>query len=351
MNHSVRRDSSNGLFAVLRERLVPGLLAGVAALFAFLPRTAHAQVSEPAPDAPQIRWQAPADCPDAAYLNAYIERLLARPIAALAAPRMIAQGSVQRESSGKWQLSLRIDMGDRTSEETLIARQCRALADAMALKLALIIDPLGVAGAVEPRRSVALSSNREPLASAAAQRSSPRARADGDSARVAVRLGGVAGLGYLPGVSRGASLYGSLALSSFRVELGGQVETGDDAYSSQVRSIGVHLALISGALRTCVETTRGPIALPLCAGLELGVMRGTGFGVPNPASASSLWAAALLSSGARVPLSQRWAVWIEVSALVDFIRPGFYMANLEGLYLAPRAGARGSAGFEFNFGP
>lgn len=104
--------------------------------------TAHAQLA--------LEWRAPAGCPRADAVRADVDRLLGGEVPALA-----ASGEIVRTADG-WELRLRVGA---EGERVLVAHECRLLAEATALILALAIDPVRVvevdegpatSGAVEP---------------------------------------------------------------------------------------------------------------------------------------------------------------------------------------------------------
>jgi hypothetical protein len=114
-------------------------IVATAAAFAGAPlASTYAQSPEPAP-AVAIAWQAPKECPDTAYIEREIARLLAgsSPPSSL---RLRARADVTREIEG-WRLDLTTTSVHGTGRRTITAETCRALADATALILALAVDP------------------------------------------------------------------------------------------------------------------------------------------------------------------------------------------------------------------
>ncbi len=301
----------------------------------------------------ELRWEAPNECPDAASVSTSTERLLGQPLHGPRGNSVRAQGKVSKNGSGNWELQLRISVGDRVEEETLIAKKCRALADAMALKVALASDPLAVVESVQgdtlAPAAPALPAKAPPPPSSdrrtmGAIRDASKSRRSSGS----LRLTGGAGVGQLPGVSGGSALYGSLQLSSFRAELGAQFYRGGDVRYAQLPNVGAHLDLYSGTVRACLTPNAGRWTFPICGGFELGVMRGEGFGVTTTQTASSLWGAVIVGPAMRLSLTRTFAFWLEADAVLPLIRPGFHVANLDTLYVAPRSGSRACAGFEVN---
>jgi hypothetical protein len=343
---------------ISKGRGVVRLLSGAILLLTGLRLSSSARASDRL--APEIgvdlRWEAPNECPDANTVRAGTERLLGQSLDVPRGNNVRAHGKVSRNSSGNWELELRIAVGDRVEEETLIAKKCRALADAMALKVALASDPLAVVESVE-RDIPASAAPAEAAAKASlspsdhAQSQPPPSGLSGTRRlRGSLRITGGVGVGQLPGASAGTALYGSLELSSFRAELGAQFYRGGDARYVQLPSVGAQLDLLSGTVRACFTQGASRWTFPICSGFELGVMRGEGFGVATTETASRLWAAAIVGPAVRFSLTRGVALWLEADAVLPLIRPGFHMQNLDTLYLAPASGWRACVGLEVDLG-
>jgi hypothetical protein len=337
---------------ISRDRKLPRLRNGAIFLLTGLHLSSASASDGVAPEiGVDLRWEAPNECPDAASVRAFTEHLLGQPLSAPRANNVRAQGKVSKNDAGNWELRLRLSVADRVEEETLIAKKCRALGDAMALKVALASDPFALVESVQRETSAPVAAELPANAAHVPSNDArllppPNGSSESRHVRASVRITGGAGVGQLPGVSGGTALYGSLQLSSFRAELGAQFYHGGDARYAQLPGVGAHLDLFSGTVRACFSPSAGRWTFPICSGLELGGMRGEGFGVGTREAASSLWGAAIVGPAVRVSLTRTFALWLEADAVLPFIRPGFHMANLDTLYVAPSSGSRASAGFE-----
>jgi hypothetical protein len=304
-----------------------------------------------------LSWTAPDGCPDAAYVTSYLERLLGRHIEPSSESAIRAVGTVRKNEVGNWELAFRISVSDRVAEEVLVASKCRALADATVLKTALAADPLAVVDAIEARPASGAGGTASGGSSGSPAGEPPLALSSvgfvpaPEPTLVRLRVEGVGIMGPMPALGRGGGVYASLQHGRVRFELGGEIAWGGETRSSSAPSVGAHLSLISGAARTCLLLPReGRWSVPICGGFELGVMHGAGFGAAVPESAQSLWGAAVVGPAVRFSASRRWALWVELDAVVPLIRPGFYVENLGTLYVAPAAGTRGAVGLEVDFG-
>jgi hypothetical protein len=299
-----------------------------------------------------VQWEAPPECPDLASVRRYAERLLGQPLDSPRSRSVVARGKVQRDDAGYWQLELLVAVGEHVEEETLTAKKCRALADATALKLALACDPMAVVAAVQPAASepaLSASGVAAPGGSAQPARAGVERRAPSRSLWLGLRGAGGPQFGPLPGVTPGLALYGSLERGRLRVELGALYAWGGTARYAALPEVGAHLELLAGSARACFVPSRQRWSFPLCAAGELGNLRGEGFGVEQPFTAHSPWAAAVLGAASRFRLSSWLSLWLEADAVLAVVRPGFHMRNLQTLYLAPQLGARLAAGLELNF--
>jgi hypothetical protein len=360
---------------VTRRRVLARLVSGtLPALFAcYATRAIAAAPAEAAPsgdspnaddpsghDSVQIEWEAPPECPNAQDIQAHAERLLGQPLGAARAQRVVARAVVRRNEAGNWELRLSLTSNERVSEDTLIAKQCLALGDATALKVALAVDPVATA------RAVALAAgNAESSGNSAAPKPAPvpelragpsqvpetDATSSPTPASLGVRLTSGAGLGVLPSVAGGAALALWLQQSAWRAELGAYGFWGGDAHYQRMPAVGARLQLFSAVARGCPILRGGTLEFPICFGLELGVMRGEGYGVERTDSAHSWWGAVAVGPALKAPVSEIFSLWFEADGAFAFLRPGFNVRNLGSLYSAGPGSVRVWAGGEIRFDP
>jgi hypothetical protein len=216
----------------------------------------------------------------------------------------------------------------------------------MALKVALAVDPMAVVDAVQAPPEPSPGAPREAPAEQPRPAAQTKARL---RPHVGLRLVGDVGLGPLPGVTPGAGLYGSLQFPSFRVELGAQAFWGGVARYATPESVGADLQVFMGAARGCVTPGSGRWLFPICGGLELGTMRGQGFGANTTGSSSGLWGGVVIGPAVQFRTTQRLSLWVEADATLTLLKPEFHIRNLPTLYAPAAGGSRASAGFELNF--
>lgn len=298
-----------------------------------------------------IMWEAPTECPDREAVTRYAERLLGHPLDKVRGRSVSARGTVQRSELGNWQLHLMVVVGDNIEEEWLTATNCRALSDATALKVALACDPLAVVEAVEPTVPVAPPPPLPPKALPTRRAETKPGMPDLTKRRNwGLRAMGGAGFGQLPGISPGVAIYGSLQFRAFRLELGGQYYLGGEARYEDLPSVGADLELASATARACLTPGIGRWSFPVCAGFEIGMMRGQGFGAATTSTDTSVWGAVIVGPALRFSVTRSFALWVEADALVPVLRPGFHMRNLDSLYVVPAGASRALGGLEVNWG-
>ncbi|MGB1275182.1 MAG: hypothetical protein ACPG77_05475, partial [Nannocystaceae bacterium] len=91
------------------------------------------------------------------------------------------------------------------------------------------------------------------------------------------------------------------------------------------------------------------VSFPLCFGVDLGAMRGTGVGALTVReTASSFWSAARIRGGALWQRG-RWGLWLDASALVSLLQPSFRTVQTPLVFRAGRVGGEFAGGVEVRF--
>jgi hypothetical protein len=293
----------------------------------------------------EIVWEAPPECPDANSVVHYAERLLGQPLSTPRSQRVFARATVRRDEAGNWNLALLLTSNGHVSEETLVAKQCATLRDAVGLQVALATDPVAAARAIETETiTKGPAPNAPPIE--ADRAAYPNEHPAKPRAQAGLRLTGGAALGLLPSIELGAALTLWVQKSAWRAELSGLGFGGSSAHVESMPAIGAHLQLYSGAARGCAVPRIGRAELPVCLGVELGVMRAEGFGAQMTDTSHSLWGAIAVGPALRLPVTQTVSLWLEADELVSFLRPGFNVRNLGTFYTAPAESTRIWAGCE-----
>ncbi|HEY8377150.1 MAG TPA: hypothetical protein VIK91_11705, partial [Nannocystis sp.] len=115
--------------------------------------------------------------------------------------------------------------------------------------------------------------------------------------------------------------------------------------------VGGRVWLWSTGLRACAHPGRGRLELPLCAGVEAGVLTGKGIGALIGARrVTSAWAAASLGPGALVRLTPRVAFTLGLDLLIILAYPRLQIPGRGTVCCAARLGALATAGLELRLG-
>lgn len=333
----------------------------------------------PAVVAVELDWQAPRGCPTEGHVEATIARLVGQPIAAgrAGAGSSTQVRAVVRTRPEGFEVELHTRHGVAEEHRTFTAPRCDALADATALIVAVALRPLETAAAastaaasevapdpppsavppaptvVAPRQRPAVAAP-VPTARASEAAASEAAASEAEGARAvggALAVTGGPAVGVLPGV--GAQLAAVLALRGprWRVEAGGTYWFPRTATTADQPTVEIGLG--SGTVRGCYVLARSRLELPLCAGAELGAMRGRGQGAGVLSKTSrSLWAAAHAGPGLTWRLGPWAAVRLAVDVLVALRQPGFDLrigGERVELHRVPPVGGRAALGIELRW--
>jgi hypothetical protein len=284
----------------------------------------HAATIARAEERFSLAWEAPAECPGQSRVAEAIRAWLDQPRDGLAAQAVRVEAKVRPSLYG-WELELTLAAHGGSEHQTLVAARCETLVQVVALKVALAADATAVMRSLE---------------------SVPAAGVQAEGPKLAIRGALGAALGPLPDVSAFVSVGGSVELPGWRIEVGGAAWLPRSASYPELPSVGANFTLATGSAAGCLLPAMGAVDFPICAGAELGVMRGSGFGVTNVATSSQLWAAAVLGPAVRWALGSSVSLWVGVDVVIGIARPAFHMRNLEELYRPDPVGARTWAGFE-----
>ena len=307
----------------LRPRL--GFSAALSTVLVFVARPSRAD------DLEGVSWEAPPSCPTEAAVRAAARQWLPEGDVDLSTIHVVAR--VARHAAG-FALDLSFESKSGSGHETLVAARCQTLADVVALKVALAADPVATLESAEAQPEEGTGRRR-------------RARVP---IRYGVRLAGGVGFGPLPGAGPAAALLGSIIWQSARLELGAGYWFPKTAHFIEIPTIGADLSLAAAMLRACATPRLGSVELPACAGLEIGDMRGTGFGVDTVRTADRVWIAVVLGPAAAIPLTNQVFLWLEADAVLALMRPdGYGIRNLGTLYRPEIGAARVWAGLEVRF--
>ena len=330
-------------------------LAGAVFTAAMVSVAAFALAQEP-PSNVELAWSAPAECPGRASVEREIRANLAG--STVAGNAVVARASVAR-AGDKWHVDLAIRSGQGSGERSFDAASCAELASAVALIVALTVDPSR--RPAEPDAAPPVVADAGPPAPAPATPPAPAPPPTADSSedppKLAIGGEALADVGALPSASVGGGLTLALLLGRVRIEARGRLFVSQRALDTAQPTQGVDLSLVGGGGRGCFAILAGELTLAPCAGLAIERVAAAGFGGATGTAAFSrdtTWASGsggLLATWA--PL--RWfALRLDAEILVPFSRPSFVVLAPDGsvagvLHRPSPLGGRLGLGVEFRF--
>ena len=254
---------------------------------------AHAESPQ---QAVELRWYAPAECPDNLALVRAIEDFLGQPVSDAPRQQLSIVARVLGDVAHGYAAKVTFVNADATTERILDHSDCSKLTEGVALLAALAIDPERVqqrqqaAPAQEPEAATAtaLPATPVPVEPAVAQavlsdrQAMPEAK--GRAARrrqLRVGLLGLVGGGMLPSAAPGLSAEVSLALGVFEAAIGGRYWTTRSAQVPGYPGSSVELSLVTAGLRLCGVPGGPRWSWLICARSDVGDMSGHGEQVDN----------------------------------------------------------------------
>ena len=301
-------------------------------------------------------WSAPRGCPDRAWVEERMQHYLARS----AAPRLETHGRIVLVDAG-YRLELRVGEDVRTLEGT----DCRRLAEAAALIMAVAADAVTVATTIvatessavvpEPEETQLGPEPDEPTVTTVSVAPPPARPNDERPTSNRAISGGLRPLfgvdgNILPGAGVGLGTAALLRGSGpWRVQVRGtywmpRTVRVDDA------DAGARVWAAGGGVDGCWEPGRAAVFGLVCGGVEFGALGGSGFGTGiETRRATQLWSAATLGGGVGWSMTRVLALVLEAQLLVSLRRPAFHLDGLGPVHRAGSVGGRGFLGLEVRF--
>lgn len=287
----------------------------------------------------EVRWEAPAGCPDR---EALLARMHARIGPDAEGPASV-HGTVSATNSG-YALALELAIAGNATQRELDAATCGELVDAAALIVAVALDPVfavaeptiaEVIAVPEPAPQRAPARPHVAIATAPVepvQRRRPTMRALGLGLRPLVGA-------WFGAVPRAAATVGFdvvfPARRSLRAELG--VLAIPRQHVAIAEDAGANLWLASAVLRACFAPAVGRVRPMGCAGMSAGAIGGRGFGSGiTPRSHAEPWAAITGGAGLGIAVTRRFEIIVRGEGHVHLRQPGFH---LDGVGPIHRVGA------------
>lgn len=280
-----------------------------------------------------LAWSAPEDCPSQQQVQAEVARLLGGEL--LPHDGSDLQTNVIVSRGPPWSADLTTLRAGRTGRRSIEGPSCKAVADGIALIIALSIDP------------DAVSASGQPTAASAAPRppASPERRL---SVLASVHAQGR--LGALPGADAGVGLGLGLAGARWRTELRWTYGLRRDQVAALPSGASGRFNVATGSLTGCIDVARFKLAVGPCAVAEAGRASATGYGTTAGFSRHVPWLAIGGGVFASIVLSKHLRASIELDALAPLYRPDYVFQDMPGVvFKAPPVGGRALADVSWQF--
>jgi hypothetical protein len=342
----------------------PALLASAAILAG-----ATASLLARADDRVSLRWSAPQGCPSEAAVAAEVTRLLGpssvrppRPVEATVTVTRVGEGFAAH-------LETTSSAGVRARD--LHGATCAGVGDAVALILALAIDPAHVVaperGGLAAAAGASASASAPPVAPTpppAAPTASPSAPPITPPAapiapptppsaprlQLALALGPVLDVGSVPIPAGGVAGALGASLGRARLDAGLTALPARAGHVTAGAAAGGDVSLVAGSLAASYALVdAAPLALGPSLGLELGRLHAAGFGVAAPGDGSILWATPSLGARGSLALGSHLAVTLALAAGFPLARPNFVLENVGAVFRPAPVVGRAALALEARF--
>ncbi len=315
--------------SIVRLTLAAVTLAAALAL----PRRARAQGDEANPNAPTIlSWVAPPGCPSEAELT---RQILGAIGAGANVPASLHARAVVEEASGRWRAEVELSIAGDASIRRVEGETCRAVADAVAVIIAVAVTPEVTPPAPPPPEPA-------PAPPLPAPQAPPPASPLAPFTLAAMFL---LDDGTLPTVGYGPEVVGGWRRSRLELEVAARFlapETGD---LSNTNKQGAHFWMLGGGLRACYAVLTRTLDVAPCAGVHGEWLVANGFGTNN-GTQSPAAGTGVLSLGARAGLriSARWSLRMGVEADAPLVRTLYQILNGGTVYRRSAVAGRATLG-------
>jgi hypothetical protein len=297
----------------------------------------------------ELTWEAPQGCPDLGTERAEISRRVGDIGRRVPSAPIAAEGTIQRDPSG-YRLLLRTRVGDTRGERVLTGENCRELATAAALVLALLLNP-EAAPSLDPEPAPAVPT---PTPTPTPIPMPPSPKSPPSSVRRPSGLGcgvdAVLARGVLPSLAGGlvGRFFYQRGLVMAAVQVAGFLPQTESA--PVLPGASARFYRLESALEVCAGTSSDRrLGGMLCFGGAAVRLHGQSAGVSAPGTATAYWwEGSLAAAGSlRVTASVRLRLATELRGLGS--RPDFVIVGLGSTYRPAPLSGRSTLGIDVLF--
>ena len=251
---------------------------------------------EPAASRVELTWNAPSGCMERDAARAAFSAALQTTSVRWAVVRV----TISEQQPGQWNADMWMYGDAGSGERSVRGGSCDQVAQAAILVAVLALESEQQAEA-----------NKRPKLPATAP----------PAVRVAAGVRVAGDVGSLPEADLGLGLAAAVHFGQVRLEAEGTIWLQSSVENGPLAGSGGDFSLYAGTLRACVDlvhSERGAFDVSPCAGMEAGMVNGSGFGISNRRHDSVFWGAGLLGAAFQyLGLSPMWlGLLVEVGAPV-----------------------------------
>ncbi len=265
-----------------------------------------------------LQWSAPATCPEEAEVNARIVGYLGG-----ATPVNTGNANASAEVTmvgAQFRVLIHSNLGAAPGERILAGETCDAVADAVALILAMMIDPDAVRGAPSEPAPI--------TAPAAVAVAVPLPLPSNNPSHLSIEAGVVSGIGVLPELAFGVRLGLGVSTGNWTASVAAQFWSESTRHVPLDHTVGGRFSRTSLGIRV---TRNWLLWRTLSGRVGLGTdgVRTTarGFGVSDPGEASSIGLEPLVTTGLQWEVAHWVALQSEILAGLPLYRPQFTLID------------------------
>lgn len=280
-------------------------------------------------------WSAPEECPSQERVGAEIARLVGGQPRLPDGGELRATVTVSRDQL--WSAELTTQQAGRIGHRIVEAPSCQAAAAAIALIIALWIDPDAGSASGQP-------------ATAPASLGAPASVTEERWPKILASVEAQGRVGALPGADVGVGLGIGLAGARWHTQLRWTYGLRRDQIASLPSGASGRFNVAAGSLTGCIAVGRFKLSLGPCAVVEAGRASATGSGSTAGFSKDVPWLALGAGIFSSIAFSKHLRTSIEVDALAALYRPDYVFENTPGVvFKAPAVGGRALLGVSWQF--
>jgi len=283
----------------------------------------------------EIAWSAPADCPTTPDVEASIRDLLGRPPHLPDGRKLEIKARAERKRDRGWSGTIETRLGTTTGSRTIATESCRAVADATALIVALMIDPEAVAArasppaAPSPPQDPSRAIRAPPAATETAVSRAPPPSRRGLARTLSLGPMLAVDVGTLPRPSYGAGGRVGVKVGRSALELGVLASTSArGTIPGTAPPAGGSFRFWSASLSACPAFAVRRFDLGACAEIDAVEVKGTGFGVTARYENDARWLALGAGAIARLRISPHVAIPLRMGVVAPLGHPTFVLKGV-----------------------